>query len=173
MQHDSCICNMTHSYMACLIHMWHDSHICDMHYTTDSQRKLSIAHISNAFDSFMTHPYGVWLIHDSLTRYMTQSQRELPMANISTSFALGSFMYDRMHSCMITQIYTWHGVLMTCPHVTWLIDDLSICDMTHWCLSHMWHVSFMTHQRVTWLIYDSLRCDMWHDALTTFWMNPL
>jgi len=134
-RHDSFICDMIHSYMRRLIHVWRDSFIHDM-----------------------THPYVAWLIHtwhDSVMFHMTHSYLTWFIHMWGDSFI--SLQHTATHCNALQHTATRCNTLQ---HVTWLILMWKT-DSYATCLIHTWHCTStwdMANPHVTWFIH------MWHDS---------
>jgi len=123
------MCDMTRFYV------WHDSFLSVtwlISYVTWLNPQSNADFCCKVSCTGVLHHYGTWLI--LIWEWL------IPMWH-------GSFLRDRIHSCVTWQIYTWHQRdSVVC--VTWIVRT---CDVPH---AYVWHDSFVC---VIWLTH---MCDM-------------
>ena len=168
------MCDMTHSCVLWLVHMWHDSYVtCFIHMwhvILITRTAMPMDHAERPLMSDMTHAYVTWLIHASHDSFICNMAHPYVTRHTHHTYCSGAGHDDveRPIICDMTN-YMWHDQI----YVTWPI----ICDMTN----YMWHDQFtldmhiwhgkcvMSHAYVTWLNHDSyvtLLLYMWHDSYT-------
>ena len=138
--YDSFICDVTHSYVTRLIHMWDDSFRCDM---TRSCVTWLILMWHDSFICDMTRSYMTWLIHiwhESARGYQVSS-------------CVGA-RRDALMCPMSHVNVTWSVCDMTPSYITWLVQtwrDVFVCARTNVCVAWLIHTSH--DQSVTWLVH--------------------
>jgi len=121
-------CHLTHACVTWLIHVWHDSVMSGM---THSCVRWLVHMWHDSFTSEMTHFHHVqwyvtWLIH---VCDMTHSRCDMTHSRVKwLTFIMCNVAHEPRHTyeCVLSHIRLSHFI-----HVTWLVHDSFMRDMTH------------------------------------------
>jgi len=143
-----CVCDVAHSCVTWLIHMWHDSFIWETRLIREIWpiRKWDTTH------SFLF--YLSFLCGEDTTQSLDEAGGDLPINHVHTSHSYvrhGSFISETWltYTADNTHSYVCHDPFI---HVTWLIRTSNTRDMTH---SHhqntaLWLPTTALHHTKTW-----------------------
>jgi len=146
---DSSICDVTHSHVTWLIHIWRDTPIHDTTYLCQQAQKLPVpgAFIHLWRDWDVTHPYVTWLIHiwrDWLIYGTRCTALYSGITRLRSTFSPApAFIYHMTLSCMTWPTHT--------PHYT----------ITPHCMSESRH----TWMRLTHTPHYTITIQSYHDRL--------
>jgi len=178
-------CDVTHSHVTWLIHMWHGSFTCDM---AHSRVTWLIPVWHDSFPCDMTHSRVTWLIlvwRDSFTCDVTHSRVTRLIHEWHDSFTsdmthshVRHERHDLLHMpcptrCVKWLIHEWRDsctYAVTQSRVTWLIrvwHDSFTCDRTHSQIRHERHESCTYCEWVMSHVNES--CHMWMSHVTCEW----
>jgi len=161
------MCDMTHSHVTCLLHLWH------LHSPV-----AWLTHVRlDTFTRDMIHSRVAWRIHASHASFIP-SQNKNVTRELTQKICLCSHTYTclpaSMHFFIVWLCFpdTGYGCKGYGPYVTWLIHvwhDSLWCNMINSCstwLIHTWHDSFMCTTRFIHVQHDSCTRDMTHVCVT-------